>query len=112
MTQHTPGPWVISDAQIAPGGIVGRYIAHKDGGMIAEALLNCRVTRDADMEANARLIAAAPDLLAALRIAADFMSIASDWNIDEAEINGEMKSTYDWLEVVQAAIAKATGSAA
>lgn len=37
------------------------------------------------------------------------MSIASDWNFHEAEINGDMRSTYDWLEVVDTAIAKATG---
>ena len=40
----------------------------------------------------------------ALEIARQFMVIASDWNIDEAEINGEMRSTYDWIEVVDAAL--------
>lgn len=54
----------------------------------------------------------AADLLAALDVAEQFMSIASDWNFDEAEINGEMRSTYEWLNVVRAAIAKATGGAA
>ena len=64
-------------------------------------------------DAQAALDAAGgPELLAALRIAREFMSIASDWNLDEAEINGEMRSTYDWLADVDAAIAKATGSAA
>jgi hypothetical protein len=60
----------------------------------------------------ARLIAAAPSMLSALKIAEAFMEIASDWNIDEAEINGEMRSTYDWLEVVSAAISLATGEGA
>lgn len=41
----------------------------------------------------------------ALQVARDFMSIASDWNLDEAEINGEMRGTYDWLEVIDAALA-------
>ena len=66
--------------------------------------------REEEAAANARLIAAAPELLEALKIAQQFMSIASDWNIDEAEIDGEMRSTYDWLEIVNAAIAKATAT--
>jgi len=59
-----------------------------------------------------RIRAAAPELLDALKIAEQFMSIASDWNFDEAEINGEMRSTYEWLDSIRAAIAKATGEAA
>jgi hypothetical protein len=35
------------------------------------------------------------------------MEIASDWNLDEAEIDGKMMSTYDWMNIVKAAIAKA-----
>ena len=45
-------------------------------------------------------------LAAALRIAEQFMDIASDWNIDEAEINGEMRSTYDLLKVIREALTK------
>ena len=59
-----------------------------------------------------KLIAAAPDLLEALKVAEQFMNIASDWNLDEAEINGEMRSTYDWIDLVRSAISKSTGSAA
>ena len=44
------------------------------------------------------------ELRQALEIAREFMGIASDWNIDEAEINGEMRSTYDWIEVLDAAL--------
>ena len=61
---------------------------------------------------NARLTILAKqreELLEALKVAEQFMGIASDWNIDEAEINGQMRSTYDWLDVVRAAIAKAEG---
>ena len=50
-TQHTPGPWQIAD---------GRYIqADEHGGIIAR----CHGTNPADIQ----LIAAAPELLAALQ---------------------------------------------
>ena len=51
------------------------------------------------------------ELLAALQIARKFMSIAADCNVDEAEINGQVRRTYDWIGVVDAAISNATGSA-
>ncbi len=79
-----------------------------------EALLYADLL-DAGFDPNAKAIAAFlrtqhalnAELVDALRIARDFMSIASDWNVDEAEINGEMRSTYDWLEVLDAALSKA-----
>lgn len=45
-------------------------------------------------------------LLKSLRISEQFMSIAMDWNIDEAEIDGEMRSTRHWLEIIRTSIAK------
>lgn len=103
-TKHTPGPWVSSGRRV---GIVDRSETQAFGMMLVVAHID--EYDHPEHEANARLIAAAPELLEVLRIAREFMSIASDWNFHEAEINGEMRSTYDWLEVVDAAIAKATG---
>lgn len=106
-SKHTPGPW-----QLAQDGSLGS-IETVSGQVPIGHSFQTRPTRRPEDHieriANARLIAAAPELLEALRIAREFMSIASDWNFHEAEINGEMRSTYDWLEVVDAAIAKATG---
>jgi len=103
MHSHTPGPWRYCPQNGSP--TTGQHmIAGAKPGYLAEV----RDCGSGDVKANARLIAAAPDLLAALQVAEKFMEIASDWNMDEAEINGEMRSTYDWLEVVRAAIAKAT----
>jgi hypothetical protein len=31
----------------------------------------------------------------ALRVSEQFMDIASDWNLSEVEIDGEMRQTYD-----------------
>lgn len=56
MSKHTPGPWVIKE------------IDHDEGARVSFGLVGCgcRVYGMPEGEANARLIAAAPDLLAAL----------------------------------------------
>ena len=58
-TQHTPGPW----------NVTGLYVRERDGGLVASIidLWHDQKTPKAEMDANARLIAAAPDLLAALK---------------------------------------------
>ena len=58
MSKHTPGPWHISDDEqnvLAKDGTGNRLIAQCHAGHLPER------------SANARLIAAAPDLLATLR---------------------------------------------
>jgi Trm5-related predicted tRNA methylase len=57
---HTPGPWRL---------VKDDYIMSHKGLLIGQIC-----SEDAtDMDANARLIAAAPDLLAALKLAADII---------------------------------------
>jgi len=68
MSEHTPGPWEVALDNKATGCL--RVLA-PDGGMVAECWVNTRwdnkVSRlTSEQEANARLIAAAPSLLAAL----------------------------------------------
>ena len=84
MTKHTPGPWLYWRSE----RVARFFIDAHDGSLIAEDAL----------EADARLIAAAPDLLASLK---------------------EMLEVYGWddrlrslnmLERAKAAIAKAEGS--
>jgi hypothetical protein len=79
-TQHTPGPWMQGPKAFKPGthglqdviavAVKGQVIAHVNDGFGAA-------------EADARLIAAAPDLLAALRALVTFHNARSD---DEAFI--------------------------
>jgi hypothetical protein len=66
---HTPGPWVLDGDNIIErtGFLGGVYIAHKDSGRVAETFVNCRVTAASECRANARLIAAAPELLEACK---------------------------------------------
>lgn len=66
MSKHTPGPWVTAydDGGITPDTASGNRIFD-----IARIYWPDRL-REAEYRANARLVAAAPDLLAALRGAA------------------------------------------
>jgi hypothetical protein len=57
--------------------------------------------------ADARLISAAPDMAAALSVCLQALEVASDWNLDEIEINGQMRTTIEIIKQVKAALAKA-----
>jgi len=86
MNKHTPGPWVVDETHLQ-GSVnnleIGRHIT----------LCSLNVGRDQCL-ANARLIAAAPDMLEAL--------IDCRRALELANFTGE-------LAVVDAAIARATG---
>ncbi|MCU4119345.1 hypothetical protein [Variovorax sp. N23] len=86
---HTPGPWPIERRQTSITAI-GPCVADEYAG---SAWLDVS-------EADAQLIAAAPDLLAACQ---QFM-----YSVPHTEIHGEPGSL---LEVMRTAIAKATGAA-
>ena len=87
MSKHTPGPWhVFKDSSI--------YSKHADY-TLAEIVAGMT---DEECDANARLIAAAPELLKALQAALDALRGSAGFD----EINNAKKQ-------VKAAIAKATG---
>lgn len=88
--QHTPGPWMPSWRDY--GGVID-----KDGYVVAQA---ATFRNKEVIEANARLIAAAPDLLEALQDCVSVMSI---------ELKG-LAVIQPELRNAMAAIAKATGS--
>lgn len=90
---HTPGPWQVC---VDAPSLIEASIGHEDGLMrtIAQALDPIPHIGDKTVNANARLIAAAPELLKALQ------------NLDA---NPELTSA--WLQA-RAAIAKATGAQA
>ncbi len=109
MSEHTPGPWV-ADGKCSgrpPDAGVGVIasdtepaISNPSRGIVAYA---CRLVSrtSAEVEANARLIAAAPVLLQVLREVESIMSIVEPRS-DKAEyLTGVAR--------VRAAIAKATG---
>jgi hypothetical protein len=90
--KHTPGPWQIipypdGHSFIREGDAPERFVANVSGH---------------NYEANARLIAAAPDMLEALRLlmaATQFITFDRDSNIEYAEARDHAR----------AAIVKATG---
>jgi dTDP-4-dehydrorhamnose reductase len=109
--KHTPGPWEVTQRSAGEWGSAGQWgvAAHYlDRGGQRRRIAMCGSPRtysnpelDAEDRANARLIAAAPDLLAALRA-----MVA----LDECEAHFE--EAYERiLPEARAAIAKATGAA-
>jgi hypothetical protein len=93
MSAHTPGPWSAKPS----GRIVEIW---KDGHWLASAFPTFFDGAER-MAANAALIAAAPDLLAALRMVTETCGPPEYWN-------GETRA---FLEAAYAAIAKAERAA-
>jgi hypothetical protein len=95
--KHTPGPWTLNKTGGIP--IVGFDVG--DGGELLPIVPEVHGYNKREAKSNARLIAAAPDMLAALRRAVLALAFA-------AETSPAMRDDY---EAVSAAIAKATGAA-
>ena len=82
-TSHTPGPWTL-----APNCVYGIHVFGPDGGVIAQI----QGRDEPQHQANARLIAAAPEMLEAL-----------------SKISANAAESVEWIRrVADAAIAKAT----
>ena len=117
MAKHTPGPWMIYDDgdDEDSSDIINVWIDDRDGGEkydIAAMLLDRPV---GERKANARLIAAAPDLLAALEGLVGWFGLYG-YLLHTAFDSGEIdESQLDWLGLhkvldnATAAIAKARG---
>jgi len=89
---HTPGPWAVERADDA-------YCIANVGNLV---IMPCagKVKHD-NAEADARLIAVAPDLLEALEM------IVAEADSYTARTG---KPVYNWLDQARAAIAKASGT--
>lgn len=101
--KHTPGPWVYpTDGTGAPDLLIFSSVKPKNatseyGPCVAQVRMHDVVVgfiRKGEYEANARLIAAAPDLLEALKLVLQ---------------HGRIDNSEERMNVVSAAIAKATG---
>ena len=93
---HTPGPWKVAD----------QFYILMDDDVACEVAKVCDENIDDDMvgqcDADARLIAAAPEILAALRNCRDWLvCITGHANLEDTE--------RGYLEAATAAIAKAEG---
>ena len=94
-TQHTPGPWFANDS-LQLFAETGQHIASLDS--------STEGFEGGTLYANARLIAAAPDLLAALKAFDDAFSHYCEGDPDSDEVSA--------LYQAREAIAKATGEPA
>lgn len=98
MSAHLPGPWRVSEMN--NGFIFVKHDSNAHGPLVVTvAWVVVREGCYVEGEANARLIAAAPDLLAACRAMVECCGSSENWN-------GETRHA---LSVIEAAIAKAEG---
>lgn len=108
---HTPGPWIIKEYN---NGATGEYGLHgifrekEDKGHAQHTPIIEKVWGRTleESDANARLIAAAPDLLAALN---NLVYSAWKYDADAEEENGNWSISHEAMAEVEAAIAKAEG---
>ena len=98
---HTPGPWTIHESALSSSLVKELHIGTptRTAACVYDDCAAGVLVRS-EVEANARLIAAAPDLLAAL------YSIATDPSAIYSGANAHIG------DIARAAIAKATGGAA
>ncbi len=104
MSKHTPGPWMANEWRASENGeeVARGWEIVKDGYLLPMA--DCDSENYEESTANARLIAAAPDLLEALQRISLAKPDQLDHSIDVAIIER-------CANVARAAIAKATGEA-
>ena len=110
MSKHTPGPWRVEDWQYPATGREHVPTVQTDTDAIAEALPLWHDTEDREAErlANARLIAAAPELLEALQECVTDENAACIVQNDVAYMIRRFKAIND---IARAAIAEAGGNA-
>jgi len=103
MSKHTPGPWQVLPEEcdkpyIRIRGTVlgGRY---KIANVITPSYEGVHEREAVETRANARLIAAAPELLEALK------AFVADWSDD----TGMSSPSYESVRLAREAIAKAEG---
>jgi hypothetical protein len=105
VSKHTPGPWYVEDRR--PGGGVMQVQAPYQGPGSSYCVASINYWRD--VEANARLIAAAPEMLDALKLASQELSQYLDLQriLDYREYAA---GTQKKLDEITALIAKAEGN--
>ena len=92
--KHTPGPWTAHPAT--------HRISDRDGVIVTQSF----------SAADARLIAAAPDLLAALRALVEVAEGYEKSDTEAAEDSGEEPYVAPRIKAARSAIARATGGGA
>ena len=102
-TQHTPGPWTCHRSDWNDGAY---YIEEVESQLLRNGELN--PINDGINDANRRLIAAAPELLAALQKASDFLDYLDEWDDPNRVMRRYHDRKEEIAEALNSAIAKAT----
>jgi hypothetical protein len=108
MSGHTPGPWVASVQRSREGSDLGWIVQHKNGRICWPSLAYSEPNAEADAsdparEANARLIAAAPDMYEALKEALQLFDLVTALDDQGSNALGQAEIA------IRAALAKAEG---
>lgn len=116
---HTPGPWSVpSDDQarsalsVSGVPILAHNRSYDDNLAIFTVPANALFGGREEALANARLIAAAPDMLAALEGARTFIENGTSLGFIRMPDEGTTDAAHDTLPAICAAVAKARGEAA
>jgi hypothetical protein len=121
VSKHTPGPWIIDETKaLGAYGVWTDYATHPghDGAWYGSLVCSVYPHNRSDVpreqrDANARLIAAAPDLLAACKAAARWIAGNTPMVDSSDPILGPIADEADRIAVaIHAAIRKAEGGAA
>ena len=109
MSQHTPGPWRAARIR-SPGRAAAAYYIYGAGkDQRSPCVAHVKNSTIQPLHANARLIAAAPDLLAAAKSAARLLwEIASEVEDGVRTLNEDSAEGKAWTALTNA-IAKAEG---
>lgn len=110
--KHTPGPWNFGEFELYPGAGLRFNISQAEGAAHTPHYSDVAQTITGEdlsiQEANARLIAAAPEMLEALRLALNALEeIGNEMTVGERYTNAG-QYLLDSLGPVREAITKAT----
>ena len=100
MSKHTLGPWEVRKSE--PWVIAKAY-----GNMKSVVHLNLPIEQSEEQRANARLIAAAPDLLEVLKAFSDY--VRDEQMATDGAVTYPTTAINHWAFLARAAIVKATG---
>ncbi len=107
MANHTPGPWSRDRERDGRFRDESAGVRGPDNNFIAAAFDFNRTDRDDEVEANARLIAAAPELLVAVELAQWLLDRVAGWDGDGEPITKFAARLHG--DTMRVAIAKAEG---
>lgn len=117
MSKHTPGPWLVREFATYNRAVVQPWVMDSipdgpNGKVVANAIACCSLTNP-DCGANAKLIAAAPDLLAACKLHRELKELSKQVYGNPCGAHEE-KVAYQRIVEIEAAfesaIAKAEGA--